>query len=427
MGGPSSRLLLPLALEGMGTRHIESLPSYLLRLSSSHGVTPGCLFLHLLNSYPGGTEIGISLGSQPFAAAARPTSTTESLIELLARGRCEQAANLRRSTFLFLSPALARSPKSFSKHLRWCPGCLYEQQAAGVPMHHKLSWLLSDVTACELHQIQLRNSCPHCRRVPSPGRKWWDLARCPACDSPLAKISKSDVRDGSPEAIAPDLLSVVEGIASRREPFPVGCVNRYVNRVFDEAWASEREMDLWKKLPRDECIRYAEPNEPITLGTARRIAFRLEVPILELLEASRPTIQSFGFAAELPLPAPMQPAKKLRYIDGEKLRTDLKRISEASATPTSLRQVARGLSVSVGAIQYHAADFAERIINAHTEFKAVQASRRRKEAVEAVHQALRAREVEPSLSKKGLLKKLLGDTGLPKNLLLAEIKAQWEA
>ena len=423
------RLLLPLRLEGAGTRNIESLPSYLLRLSSAHGVTPGRLFRYLLNTYPGGTEVGTAIGSQPFATVARPTSTTDDLVGLLAMGRCEQIDQLRRATFLFLSPALARSPKCFSNHLRWCPGCLHDQQAAGIPAYHRLSWLLSDAKTCDVHQVVLRESCPHCRQVPSPAGSWWDLASCPACEGPLDKIAHTDVLDASPEGSAPDLLSVVEGIASRSEPFPAGCVNRYVHRIFGEAWASEREMELWRKLPRDECIRFAEANEPITLGVARRIAFRLEVPILELLEASRPTLQSFGFASEAPLPAPMQPTKKLQSIDRELLRIRLQRklkgMSEGHHPPRSLRQIARSLSVSVGAIQYHAADLAEQIITLHSRHQASEASRRRNEAAAAVRRSLQANWKEEPLTKKGVLRDLRRTTRLPKNLLMDEIKAQW--
>jgi hypothetical protein len=344
-------------------------------------------------------------------------------------GRCEHIDQLRRATFLFLSPALARSPKSFSNHLRWCPGCLHDQQASGVPAHHKLSWLLSDVKTCEVHQVVLRESCPHCDLTPSPAGGWWDLTLCPSCNGALDKITHSDTLDASPEGIAPDLLSVVEGIASRSEPFPPGCVNRYVDRVFSEAWASEREMELWKRLPKDECIRYAEANEPVTLGAARRIAFRLEVPMLELLEASRPTLQSFGFANDAPLPAPMQPTRKPHSIGRELLRFRLHRkldwMSRGCAPPRSLRQIARSLSVSVGAIQHHAADLAEQIINLYAGHRASEASRRRNEAAAAVRQCLGSDRKGEPLSKKGVLRDLRSTTRLPKNLLMAEIKAQW--
>lgn len=423
------RPLMPLRLRGAGTRSIESLPSYLLRLSSAHGVTPGRLFRYLLNTYPGGIEVGSVLGSQPFPAVARPTSTTDELIGLLAMGRCEHIDQLRRATFLFLSPALARSPKCFSNHLRWCPGCLYDQQAAGTPAHHQLSWLLSDVKACEVHHIALRQSCPHCDLTPSPAGGWWDLTRCPSCKGALDKITHTDTLDASSEGIAPDLLSVVEGIASRSEPFPPGCVNRYVDRVFSEAWASEREMELWKRLPKDECIRYAEANEPVTLGVARRIAFRLEVPMLELLESSRPTLQSFGFANEAALPAPMQPTRKLHSIGRELLRIRLDRklkwMLKGYDPPRSLRQIARSLSVSVGAIQHHAADLAEQIINLHAMHRASEASRRRNEAAAAVRQCLESDRKGEPLTKKGVLRDLRSTTRLPKNLLMDEIKAQW--
>ncbi len=254
--------------------------------------------------------MGHYMAAQPFTASVRPNTTTEHAVEILARSRCETRDQLRRSTFLYLSPALARAYNTYSRRLRWCPACLYEQPLMGCEPYIKLVWLLNGVRACHIHQLVLRDTCPHCGRYPRPWSGWSSFSLCPHCNGPLDTVSPCDQIDLTPEASAPDLVSLVEGIATRTLPFPVGAVNRYVDRVFDEAWAGERELALWEKLPRDECLRYSSPDEPVTLAIARRIAFRLEVPILELLDSDRPTTRSFGFAAEAPLPAHCSRAEK---------------------------------------------------------------------------------------------------------------------
>lgn len=426
MGGPELRPLLPLQLEGRGTRDVEALPSYLSRLAAAHGVTPGGLFVHLLNGYEGGATVGKALAAQPFSASVRPNATAERAIEVLCRGGCEDADQLRRSTFLSLSPALARSPNAYSRRLRWCPGCFYEQGLCGTPSYLKLSWFLEDVKVCDIHRVALRDTCPHCKRTPRPWTGWPSFSTCPRCMGPLDIVSSCDRIDLSPEAAAPDLVLLVAAIASRSYPLPAGSVNRYVNKVFDEAWASEREVALWAKLPRDECLRYAAPEEPITLVIARRIAFRLEVPLIEILDSDPPAIQSFAFASEAPLPSPMQPGRKSRTIDRVALAKNLKAILRGPAEPVSLPQIARRLSVSVGAIRYHCPGLAAKVVTRHLAFKQAEVDRQRSEAAEAARATIVgwAGRLAP-LTKKAVLRELLHKTGLPKNLLIAEIRARW--
>lgn len=428
MEGLEVRALLPLRLEGRGTGDIEALPSYLSRLAAEHAVTPGGLFSYLLNGYEGGTALGRALAAQPFAASVRPNATTERAISVLMRGRCETEDELRRATFLFLSPALARSPNTYSRRLRWCPGCLYEQALAGCEPYIKLVWLLDGVQTCHIHRVVLRDTCPHCKCHPRPWSGWPSFDLCPHCNGRLDRVSRCDQVDLTPEAGAPDLVSLVEGIAIRSAPFPAGAPNRYVDRVFDEAWAGQRELALWEKLPRDECLRYSSPDEPITLSIARRIAFRLEVPILELLDSDHPTIRSFGFAAEVQLPAPLQPGRKVRTIDKRLLAKELKSILEGPLEPISMPNVARRLSVSIGAIRYHCPNLAEKLAERCIAFKKAEADRKRAEATGAVRAALLGWPTQQTpLTKKAVLRRLRQETGLPKNLLIAEILAQWAA
>lgn len=284
------------------------------------------------------------------------------------------------------------------------------------------------VDTCHIHRVVLRDTCPHCKQHPRPWSGWPSFALCPHCHGPLDRVSQCDQVDLAPEAGAPDLVTLVEGIATRTSPFPEGSVNRYVDQMFDEAWADQRELALWEKLPRDECLRYSSPDEPITLAIARRIAFRLEVSILELLDSDHPTIRSFGFAAEAPLPAPMQPGRKMRTIDRQLLAKELKSILDGPLEPISMPSVARRLSVSVGAIHYHCPGLAEKLIERCAVFRKAEADRKRVEAVEAVRVALLGwSSSQAPLTKKAVLRRLRQETDLPKNLLIAEILAQWDA
>lgn len=213
---------------------------------------------------------------------------------------------------------------------------------------------------------------------------------------------------------------------STLEPFPAGAVNWYVDRVFEDAWASEREVNLWAKLPRDECLRYSAPGEPITLPVARRIAHRLEVPLLELLHSDRPAVQSFGFASEAQLPGSMQGRHRPKAIDRVRLAKQLQAILADPLDLASLPVVAKRLSVSVGAIRYHCPQLAASLVQRRELFRRADAARKRSEARRAVRCALAAwPRTERAMAKKALLRELSSETELPKNLLRVEIQAHW--
>lgn len=419
------RRLMPVALEGSESHEVEALPSYIIRLAADHGVTVGGLFRHILNNHPEEHAMVASMAAQPLAAGVRPNATTQQVVNVLARSGCVPEALLRQATFLHLSPALARSPAGYAQRLRWCPACLCEQEiATGIP-YLKLSWFFSSVRTCEAHRIVLRDTCPHCRQHPPTGRWWPTFRDCPRCEHRLATMHASDRIELDSEGYAPDLVGLVGDIARRRGPYPACAVNRYVDQVFDEAWAFEQEVKLWEMLPRDECLRYAMPDEPITLATARRIAFHLEVPLVEILSGTKPVIRSFGFAVASSLPNTMATGSPRRKVGRAALTQRLKAHLEASHQAESLREVARHLGVSVGAIRYHCPEVAESVVRRRKAFLDAASADKRYRAKELVTAAIQSWAPDDGpLNKKALLRRLFPKVGVPKNLLRAEILTQ---
>lgn len=256
--------------------------------------------------------------------------------------------------------------------------------------------------------------------------RWVSINVCQHCESPLDRVTADDATVVDSTGSAPDLVKFVGDLAQRHTPFPVGAANRFIDRIFSEAWASKREQELWKKLPRDDCLRYADPGEPITLLTARRIAYLLEMPISELLDGGAPTIQSFGFAADQPLPSPMLPGKRGPKVNVEALG---KKLMEALATgaPHSLEQISRDAETTVDAMRYHFPSVVHRLaLNWHAH-QATERTRKRAQAREATFNGIQTwhqRQSKP-LSRKGLLAELIKETGLPKEVLRQAIQVFW--
>lgn len=417
-------LLLPLRLEGAGTRSVEALPSYLCRLSYVHGVKPGHLIRYLLQHEGSPKRLDLALGAQAFAALARPNATTGDIVNLLAKGGAEALPVLQRSTFLFLSPALTRSPVAYAKTLRWCPACFHEQLIGCGHAYLKLSWFLRAVDACDVHRISLRDTCPHCQYVPHPWRGWTLFDRCVDCGGRLDLVGRSDRKVLNTEAIATDLVDLVDAIATAHAPFPPSAVNSYIARVFDDAWSNRREHELWRRLPRDECLQYMNDGEPISLNVARRLAYRLELPLSELLRGGIRSSQSFGFSITEPLPSTLQSAHRNGRINAVILAKQIRLLLDDSSKIMSVREVAREIGVSVGAMRYHepnlVREIAARYVGHRRSIRLEKNALARRAVLEHV-QVWHALDTAP-IAKKRLLKLLMGTTRLPKEVLRRAIK-----
>jgi hypothetical protein len=411
----------------MGTQDVEAFPSYLVRLASSHGITTGHL-LRLLLAGDAGTCPALAAGvqSQPFAGLVRPNATTLGVLECTSVHVIESLDTLIHGTFVHLMPALKRSANTYTRTVRWCPGCLGEQELEHGAAYLKLVWFLNEVETCAVHRIRLRDRCPVCQRTARPMNRWGTFADCQHCAAPLNKVAADDVLQVNSEAAAPDLVKFVGDLVHRSVSFPEGATNRYVDHIFNAAWASKRERELWERLPRDDCIRYASANEPVTLPAARRIAYLLEMPLYELLEGDLPSVQSFGFATEQLLPEAMRPGKRGPKVDTKAIEERLLAALEAS-TPISLRQAARDIGTTVGAMRYHFPGLVNRLSLAWAGYLTAELNRKKIQAREATFDGVRTwrqRHTKP-LSRKGLLADLMRETGIPKNVLREAIQQWW--
>lgn len=418
------RTLLPLPLEGSHTCDIEALPSYLERLASAHGVTAGGLIRHLARGLPQETALTSVLHDSSLPALVRPNATSLLFAKTVADTHAENIYNLRRSTFALLAPALARSQSTFMRRFRWCPACFHEQLLEVGNAYFKLAWFLTSVRACDRHHIVLRDRCPHCGQHPKPLRKWARFDRCQNCSKRLDIVAATDGVERDPERAAPDLVALVGEIAVAFSEFPAGAACRYLDSLFDEAWRHEREDELWNKVPRDDCIRYCNPEESMTLAVARRLAYQLEIPIADFLRGADGTSRSFGFAASCPLPRSMRAVHRQGIINAPVLARQMELFLDDEVTPVSLREVARQLGVSVGALHYHAPILASKLVTRYERYRRRTQAQKDDAVVQAVLDGVRSWQAGNAapIAKKPLLRMLRKKTGLPKEKLRRAIQ-----
>lgn len=182
---PGSRLyqLDPI---GVGSPLLESLTSYVARLSGEHRVSPSTLvrkqILPSLNRpllTRDGSPVSTFLGQQSVALNGL-TETARTFVQAL------EELTLRRDLALLtmLPYKEALSGVSLLRRTKaWCCTCYEEWREAGQVIYEPLLWLLSVVTLCPRHALPLEVRCPHldCARQQFPLTAQGQPGYCPWC------------------------------------------------------------------------------------------------------------------------------------------------------------------------------------------------------------------------------------------------------
>lgn len=414
-------------LLGKGSEDIEALPSYLLRLAICHGVSTSLLIKAIADRQKGGFGKQVqNIRSAPLSALVRPNSSTDAVVQALGEAGYESEMALQSATLLCLQHALNRPTLCFSAKVRWCPACFSEQIKTGLPPYLKVVWFLEAMNVCNHHHLALRSRCPVCGSHQSTWAMPRSIGHCLHCGNSLAGPTSDDVLIRDPIDAAYDLVSLVQFQAAHPGvSFPRGGLSNVIRAFFNRASMTQREARLWRRIPREECVRFADPKESITLVTARRVAYRLDVPLVDLLLGQAEGVnRSFLFSSEQPLPESLAPRTRNNCVDKRALTINLKTaLQTRNREPMSLRQVARSLNVSVGALRYHCPKEAARLVTKWNQAQRLARRQRSIRAKRAVRETVAtwARHPQTPLSRKGLLRVLMAKTGLPKNLLRREI------
>lgn len=228
-----------------------------------------------------------------------------------------------------------------------------------------------------------------------------------------------------------ELVELVEEIAKDHNlMYPDNSVQRLVAHLFDDAWEKGQEQKLWKQIPRDECLSIVSGHQAVTLTNARRIAFHLGVRLTDLLSGdieNAPYLLDPDWGSKLP--EDIRPKKRIhrhqRDAIYEELLSVLDSQTENEAPP--LREVARQVGVSVGYLHYHFPTISRTILDNHKRWKEEHRLVIRKQARQAAVQFFtQSIDSGKPQSRKGALRILRQETGLPKHVLREEINTVHE-
>lgn len=161
-------LLYSLRPKGLGSPYIESLTSYISRLAQEHNISNGTLINKILapninkdyliksakrggnRFYDGARSInGYCKNALDFSQILESLTLQDNL-------KCLTVTNWR---------GIISLRGLLKKKLSWCPSCISNWRDRGGQIYYPLSWYISSMNMCLIHNTYLSNICPHCSKT----------------------------------------------------------------------------------------------------------------------------------------------------------------------------------------------------------------------------------------------------------------------
>lgn len=362
-------MLFKVDLMGVGTAEVESLPSYLYRVAFEHGFSVGelvhSLKRHSLRNsvfeYP--IDLPKSFSPGELIRGGKRSSAIRQLLEHYAN------IDLTSSYLWILERSIGESNGEVCRGFRWCPECFHEMDRHGVEPYFKLIWSMKAVTACPVHRTPFIEKCSSCGRSQDGFYRHYQISKCQHCGEKLSKrkdrLKASDLST-SWENIGVDVVELIRDM-SAANPESTEDEGAYLSlkKLFDYYWDQDLYDYLYQTIGRDHVLALIHKQKSMNLLSARRIAFRLGIPIFDfLIGRAKEVTLTFDHKSFCSLPPGyLEVTKKLKRDH----RHQLKKISQfvdSCECPPTISAIADAVGVSKGYLEYRhgalVADFVAR-------------------------------------------------------------------
>jgi hypothetical protein len=220
-----------------------------------------------------------------------------------------------------------------------------------------------------------------------------------------------------------DLIQLTEYIA-RGGSFCTDGPRISLNDTFNAAWDRSEEKIFYKKIPRDELLAYIHCNKPITLTTARRLALRTGISLVDFLcGVSKSTTRELDPNWSERLPLALQPKKRRRLPNKSATLKHLQAAVQRNDR-LSLSQVSKEIGVSTGGLFYIAPNLCNLLVQRHRELLQKEKEKKVESARKLIADSIKTYECNFNTlpGKKTLLKILYPSSGIPKHILRDNIE-----
>lgn len=178
---------------GLGTPEVESLSSYISRIAQEYCVYPYKLAKNCVEKYSGSYRYLDSIGYNIFASKTINgfSEITKTIVYSI-----ESATNRQDIRYTTLLPLGGILPARQLRHERaWCAACFQSDLKNGCPIYERLVWKINFVKICPLHEQELINLCPHCKKNQNNFSSYSFPGFCSLCKSWLGQKERQESKE----------------------------------------------------------------------------------------------------------------------------------------------------------------------------------------------------------------------------------------
>lgn len=425
-------LLFPVALRALGTSEVESLPSYLHRLSYKHGVYVGELLRYCYRQIEDHEEILSALPFLPSYIGVHSLLRSNKLakgVQLMLSYMTRQP--LQRATVSVFNGPLTLSRGELHHGFRWCPECFAEMEAFGQDCYFKLIWQLRALLACPVHRTPFLTECDHCGCDQTTYKKKRPLGRCQECGATLSKrkarLKKKDIVS-SWQDIGRDVVELFSDIATYGpDSLTSTGIWQSLDQIFDYCWRTGREDEFYQLLSRDQLLSVIHFKRTLCLNDARKVAFGLGVSLYDLISGNAAHVtQALDFGHFCPFPPSFMETSSKFKRDHRAILKKLARLLKSKVDPLSLKATAAELDVSVGYLEYRFPEQVKQLVSRHQAYIEQQKLAKKRLAQSKALEYFAGCD-EQMVSRKQAYRVIREETGLPKWMLKDAISSAYMA
>lgn len=297
-----STVLAPLPLLAVNSAGVESLASYVLRLASTHDVSPFRLS-RLLSEYwtlRGTRKPHVNLDYLLLCSYSPSTAHMVEILESLTG-----QSNLSQGTLLPLAKCLTSNFSGcIATHRRWCPKCYRDSDGFAM---EPLAWGMSLITWCPVHDAELQSQCGWCGTRQRYFRRTEHRASCHTCGRSLSKARAEDDKLRTPWNVwcQQQMLDLLGRMTADDCPsFPENPFRVIVEAVEEWPFAERARLKFLENCIKAHRERGAMPR----LATVFRFAAAQSCSPFDVLQAPRECSSRLLFDSTAPIqPPPRKP------------------------------------------------------------------------------------------------------------------------